>query len=93
MIYINKNGILLPISDEEKSKISIHSHNIYDVSCDFKVSKKCRNTYKMEFRFYCKYIKNNNGKLPCIYCSREIKFSGRNNPNTKYKSLDDNFFL
>jgi len=69
-----------------------HSHQIFDVSCDFKISEKCRKNYTMEFRQYVKLTNNNLGKLPCIFCSRTLKFSGRNNPNTKYKSINDNFF-
>lgn len=28
----------------------------------------------------------------CLFCSRTQKFSGRSNPNCKYKSLDDSYF-
>lgn len=46
----------------------------------------------MEYREFIKLSENNNNKLLCLFCSHKIKYSGRNNPNTKYKSLDDNFF-
>lgn len=28
----------------------------------------------------------------CLYCSRQVKYSGRNNPNTKYKDMNDDYF-
>ena len=72
--------------------ISENSHRLFKVRCDFQVSEKCRREYEIQYRDFIKHIKNNNYKLPCIYCSRTTKFSGRNNPNTKYTGLDDNFF-
>lgn len=74
------------------SETNKYSHKIYTVSCDYHISDKCRKIYSMEFRQYVKLTTNNNGKLPCIFCSRTLKFSNRNNPNTKYKSLNDHFF-
>lgn len=41
----------------------------------------------MRFRKLRKY-----GKDICLYCSRALKHTGRNNPNCKYKKLDDNMF-
>ena len=72
--------------------LSNGSHQLVSVRCDFRISKKCRNEYEIQYREFLKHTSNNNGKLPCIFCSRTLKFSGRDNPNTKYKSLDDNFF-
>lgn len=68
------------------------SHNIVDVECDFKISKKCKNKYKLQYRKALEWAKNNNGRILCKYCSAAIKQSGRANTNCKYKSLDDNFF-
>lgn len=68
------------------------SHQIVKVSCDFMVSEKCRGKYEMQYRYFIKHVENNSGRLPCIYCSRTVKFSGRNNPNTKYKNIDDQIF-
>jgi len=78
--------------DLDQLTLNKNSHVIFNVSCDFGISEKCRQKYTMEFRQYVKLTKTNNGKLPCLFCSRSLKFSNRNNPNTKYKSLDDNFF-
>lgn len=69
-----------------------HSHKEFIVKCDSKCSKKCREQYNIEFRRYLKVLKENNNKVVCIYCSRTSKFSGRSNPNTKYKSIKDNYF-
>jgi len=73
--------------------ISRESHQIFDVFCDLQLSEKCRKNYKMQYREFIKVSNNNDDKLLCLPCSRALKASGRNNPNTKYKSLDDNFFL
>jgi len=72
--------------------LSKNSHKTFKVCCDYKVSDKCRIEYDIQYRDFIKHTSNNNGNLPCIFCSRTMKFSGRNNPNTKYKSLNDNFF-
>lgn len=78
--------------DLDQLILNKNSHSIFNVSCDFQVSNKCRKNYKMELRQYIKLTTNNNGKLPCIYCSRTIKFSNRNNPNVKYKNINDLYF-
>jgi deoxyuridine 5'-triphosphate nucleotidohydrolase len=62
------------------------------VRCDFGVSDRCRGSYQISRRAAAKNRKRNDGALICLYCSRTLKFSGRNNPNVKYKSLDDSFF-
>lgn len=72
--------------------LSKNSHKLFKVRCDFQVSEKCRHVYEIQYREFIKHTSNNDNKLPCIFCSRTLKFSGRNNPNTKYKALDDNFF-
>ena len=74
------------------TKYSNQSHSIVEVECDFKVNKKCKNIYKTSYKSYFKNISRNNGKLICLFCSRDMKFSGRNNPNCKYKNIDDNYF-
>lgn len=71
---------------------SRYSHDLIKIGCDLKVSIKCRNIYEIEFRHAINYMEKNGGKISCIFCSRTSKFSGRNNPNTKYTNLDDNFF-
>ena len=67
------------------------AHKIVDVSCDFCVSEKCRNTYQMAFKDANLTMNKNAGKIICIHCSHRIKYSGRKNPNTKY-IFDDLFF-
>lgn len=62
-----------------------------EVFCELSCSEKCRGTWTIQYRRALDSIKNN-GKIICLYCSRASKFSGRNNPNCKYKNLDDNLF-
>lgn len=68
-----------------------HSHKLVTVACDFELSDRCYKVYEREFRDVIKYRQNNNGKDICLVCSRKLKFSGRNNPNTKYM-LSDTLF-
>jgi LAGLIDADG-like domain len=91
-IYLPKNNQLEKAELDQLADINIHSHKIFTVSCDFQVSPKCRRQYTMQFRDYIKLTNKNGGKLICLFCSRTVKHSGRNNPNTKYHTLDDNFF-
>jgi hypothetical protein len=61
------------------------------VQCELSTSNKCRKKWKLRYsRAYDSIEKN--GKVICLYCSRTSKFSGRNNPNCKYRTLDDDFF-
>jgi len=66
--------------------------NRVNISCDFKISPKCKDTWEVSERFKERTFLRNNGKYLCLYCSRALKSSGRNNPNTKYFNMDDNFF-
>lgn len=66
------------------------SHDTIDVWCGLSVSPKCKNKYRLQYRKALEWAKANGGKLICLYCSRASKFSGRNNPNAKYK-IDDDF--
>lgn len=61
------------------------------VTCDFKVSDKCRGTYTHPYKVVLRFRKSNSGKDICLYCSRHFKFSGNNNPNAKY-SIDSSIF-
>lgn len=83
--------IQLERADSAQQHLNKGSHQKVLVCCDFKCSKNCKQEYVMEFRRYTEY-KEKYGKIICLQCSRFLKFSNRNNPNTKYKSLDDNFF-
>jgi hypothetical protein len=67
-----------------------HNNSIL-VICESKISDKCKESYFIS-KSNAKKIKNtNNGAIICRYCSFVLKYSGRNNPNTKYL-IDDNFF-
>lgn len=61
------------------------------VTCEFGVSENCRGTYFCTPRNIRRTKKNNNGKIICLPCSRRVKYMGRNNPNCKVKSLQDDF--
>lgn len=91
MIYVNKEWLFAKEALVVLANLSRNSHKIFDVCCDFKTSDKCSNIYSMEYRRFIKVTEENNNKLICLFCSRKNKFSGRNNPNTKY-SFDDQFF-
>lgn len=78
------------ISDE--LNLSKNSHKKVVVKCDFKISDNCRSEWISEYRAAKLTCDNNDGKSICLQCSRAIKASGRNNPNCKYTSIDDNMF-
>ena len=69
--------------------LSENSHKRVNVKCDFNTSDKCKNEYTLEYRQYLKFSSNNDGQLSCIYCHNN-RYMGRNNPNCKYKNIDDN---
>lgn len=78
------------------SKYSFGSNVKVEVICDFNITERC---YSHNGESYVRIIQgvnrnriDNNGKDICYYCSRRLKFSGRNNPNCKYTDLDDSFF-
>lgn len=75
--YINKE------IDKRDTKIQ--------VKCNYGVSKKCCGTQYISIRAYNENCKRNHGTYICIQCSRNIKHSGRNNPNCKYNTNDDFF--
>jgi hypothetical protein len=45
----------------------------------------CKKTFNASIRNINRTKLNNNGKIICLNCSRELKSSGRDNPNCKYK--------
>jgi len=79
-------------ASDQLINLNKHSHLKFSVRCDYCISNKCRKEYAIEYRRYLKVLRENNDKIICIFCSRKLKFSNRNNPNTKYKTIDDNFF-
>jgi deoxyuridine 5'-triphosphate nucleotidohydrolase len=62
------------------------------VTCDLQVSSKCRKAWQVTRRTFNQTTARNNGKIICLYCSRTSKFTGRTNPNCRYKGLDDRLF-
>src|SRR5574338_45974 len=74
---------------ENISSLKLGSHKPIRIRCDFRESSKCRFEFMRHYREILSYRAKNNNKDICLYCSRKIKFSGRDNPNSKYE-LDDN---
>jgi len=68
------------------------SHKKVEVTCDFQASCKCKKKWSVEYRLAHRTMNNNGGKIICLFCSRSIKNSGRNNPNCIYSMIDDNMF-
>lgn len=62
------------------------------VRCESARSQGCRKSYDVSLRAEAKNRGRNSGRFICLPCSRFEKFSGRNNPNARYSSLDDSFF-
>ena len=75
----------------ECKNLSRCSHKQVEVECDVKISSKCRNRYLSRYRDAITYIENNN-KTICLFCSKQLKSTGRQNPNCKYHTLDDGLF-
>lgn len=90
--------ILKNIEDLKGLSVSDNSHKIVEVSCEYSISDKCRGTYEGVYRDILNSCKNHDNRICCLSCSRVIKAShaskgiGRNNPNAKYKKLNDSFF-
>jgi dUTPase len=63
-----------------------------EVVCDFAVSEKCKGKWIIPTKLAKRTRVANDGRIICLYCSRKLKYSGRCNPNCKYKSLPDAFF-
>jgi len=67
------------------------SHKVLNVKCDFGATIKCRDIMRKQYKTIVRDRKLSEGKDMCFFCSRLLKYSGRKNPNCKYK-FDDNFF-
>ena len=80
-----------PFLDDTKG-LSRKSHKQVRAKCQFAVTDKCRGVVTQEYRSIKDVMDRNNNKYICLYCSRNMKYLGRNNPNCKYKTLDDNYF-
>jgi dUTP pyrophosphatase len=72
----------LPKSKSSREKVT--------VSCDFRVSDKCKKIFEKGYENALLTQKNNNGKTICLPCSRKLKASGNNNPNSRH-SIPENF--
>jgi dUTP pyrophosphatase len=72
--------------------LSRESHKKVRATCQLQISEKCPKEVEQEYRSIMNVIDRNNGAYMCFFCSKKSKFSGRANPNCKYKTLDDNFF-
>jgi len=68
------------------------SHKKILVECTCGISPKCVGSHEMIYKDYYANQQRNDGNYICLYCSRQVKYSGRNNPNTKYKDMNDNYF-
>jgi deoxyuridine 5'-triphosphate nucleotidohydrolase len=68
------------------------SHKRITVICEFRVAPKCRNQWQIPERLANETRARNDGRIICVYCSRKMKFVGRENPNSKYVELDDALF-
>lgn len=71
---------------------SRYSRKLIIATCSRNLSEKCIIRKEMHYRDYMDNKDRNDGEYICLYCSRKEKYSGRNNPNTKYKMLNDNLF-
>jgi hypothetical protein len=68
--------------------LSNQSHKIVQQNCESNASEKCIKVISTQYRNIYNNKERNNGIYMCLYCSRKIKFSGRNNPNAKYNIND-----
>ena len=92
MLYVNGEMLKGQEALDRLDKLSKHSHKKFLARCDSGVSENCRFEYELEYRYYIQYTEANQGNLLCLPCSRRLKFSGRSNPNTKHKKIDDSIF-
>ena len=77
---------------EEVNDFTRQSHKKVRAVCALQVADKCPKEVCREYRDIMDILERNDGKYMCLYCSRKIKSTGRNNSNCKYKDLDDDFF-
>lgn len=68
------------------------SHKKCRVACTLQVAEKCSGTVVRSYRDVWASMERNNGSYVCLYCSRRKKFSGRQNPNVRYQTLNDTLF-
>jgi len=73
------------------SNLSRQSHATVEIECSKKIVDNCSGIKKLQFRDAMNNIDRNNGDYICLFCSRNQKFLGSGNPNSKYQ-FDRNFF-
>lgn len=74
-----------------KAHLSDGSHQIVSATCELNISENCKGTYELVHKDMILTRKRNNDKFMCMQCSRKLKSSGNDNPNTKYKFDRDLF--
>ena len=73
---------------EDISELSRWSHKQVSVVCDFQESELCLRKIRRMYMNVCITMDRNNGRYIRPFCLK-MKLNGRNNPNCKYKDLDD----
>ena len=79
----------MPLFNDVINTFPRDSHKKCKILCEFHISEKCKYEYVREYRDIINTKQRNDGHYICIYCSRKIKFLGRNNPHCKYHFNDD----
>lgn len=79
----------MPLFNDVINTFPRDSHKKCKILCEFHISEKCEYEYVREYRDIINTKQRNDGHYICIYCSRKIKFLGRNNPHCKYHFNDD----
>jgi hypothetical protein len=74
------------------SNISRQSHKKVRATCSLQNTEKCPHEVVQAYRDIRNVMERNDGMYMCLHCSRKLKSTGRDNPNCKYKDLDDDFY-
>lgn len=72
--------------------ISRQSHKKVRATCSLQNTDKCPREVDQAYRAIMNVMERNGGMYMCLHCSRKLKSTGRDNPNCKYKDLDDDFY-
>lgn len=73
------------------SGLSKGSHALVKAKCGLRSSEKCVIETEQPYKDILTNMGRNNGNFICMACSRKTKYTGRNNPNCRYKFDDDLF--
>jgi hypothetical protein len=74
------------------SNISRQSHKKVRATCSLQNTEKCPHEVVQAYRDIMNVMERNDGMYMCLHCSRKLKSTGRDNPNCKYKDIDDDFY-